>query len=302
MPLIVSKTRKVQKSKPLIIIEVQKAWSQVGKANPYKDPSTGRFTTGGTGAGTSTATKVNEYDQKRENEINAEIDKVWKEKRALEKEHNNLAPRAVASGYSAEDEKKWNDLDQKETDLYAERKQLDAEYFDTALEMKSGKSAADSDFGFDDERLDAVRDEYVVPDELTLKTNAGLRRTGRVTTKVERFDEMVEQGTVIAPTRVYRAAILKPEQVTQLEVGSSFVDRGFQSTATWKGGAEGYMDTRASNITGEKVLFEYDLQPGTNAVNVGYGEVLVQRSATVSITGITKQGDVTVVRAEVSKG
>lgn len=301
MPLIVSKTRKVQKSKPLIVIEVQKAWSQVGKANPYKDPSTGRFTTGGTGAGTS-AGEVVVYDKKRVDKLNQEIEQVWKEKRALEKEHNGLAPRAVASGYSDEDKKKWEALDQKEADLYEARKEVDREFFDEAIEMKSGNTAADSDFGFDDEKFQETRDEYVVPDELTLKTNAGLRRTGRVTTKVERFDEMVEQGTIAAPTRVHRAAILKPEQVTQLEVGSSYVDRGFQSVSIDRSGAESYMDTRASNITGEKVLFEYDLQPGTNAVNVGYGEIVVQRSATVSITGITKQGDVTVVRAEVSKG
>jgi hypothetical protein len=301
MPLIVSKTRKVQKSKPLIIIEVQKSWSQVVKANPYKDPSTGRFTTGGTGAGTSSGAKVNVYDAKRVKELNAEIEGVWKEKRALEKEHDGLAPRAVASGYSPEDEKKWNDLDQKETDIIEARNEVSREFFDEAIEMKSGNTAANSDFGFDDEKFQKIRDEYVVPDELTLKTNAGLRRTGRVTTKVERFDEMVGQGTVANTTRVHRAAILKPEQVSQLEVATSYVDRGFQSVSIDRSTAEIYMDIRASNITGEKVLFEYDLQKGTNAVNVGYGEIVVQRSATVSITGITKQGDVTVVRAEVSK-
>ena len=302
MPLVVSKSKKIAKSKPLIIIEVQKSWSQVNKANPYKDPSTGRFTTGGAGAGTSGAGEVVVYDAKRVKELNAEIEQVWKEKRALEKEHRGLAPRAVASGYSDEDKKKWDDLDQKEADLYAERKEVDTEFFDAAIEMKSGNTANGSDFGFDDEKFQEIRDEYVVPDELTLKTNAGLRRTGRVTTKVERFDEMVAQGTIDAPTRVHRAAILKPEQVSQLEVGSSYVDRGFQSVSIDRSGAESYMDTRAANITGEKVLFEYDLQKGTNAVNVGYGEIVVQRSAKVTITGVTKQGDVTVVRAEVSKG
>lgn len=58
MPLVVSKTRKVQHSKPLITIEVQKSWSQVNKANPYKDPTTGRFTTGGTRSAATNETKV----------------------------------------------------------------------------------------------------------------------------------------------------------------------------------------------------------------------------------------------------
>ena len=58
MPLVVSKSKKIAKSKPLIIIEVQKSWSEVNKANPYKDPSTGRFTTGGASSAPSSKTEV----------------------------------------------------------------------------------------------------------------------------------------------------------------------------------------------------------------------------------------------------
>jgi hypothetical protein len=301
MPLVVSKTIKVQHSKPLITIEVQKSWSKVDKANPYKDPSTGRFTTGGgISVTTTSAGKVNIYNSKRDNEIDEERSAAWKEKSELQAKYEGLRPSA-SSEYSPEDEAKWNELNKLEDDLWEERVALQREYFDNSIEMKSGKSAADSDFGFNDERLDEIRDEYVVPDELTLKTNAGLRRTGRVTTKVQRFDEMVEQGTITSPMRVHRGAVLSPEQVGKLEVGTSFVDRGFQSVAMDSGGAQAYLDIRANKITGEKVLFEYDLQKGTNAVNVGYGEIVVQRSAKVTITGVTKQGDITIVKAEVSK-
>lgn len=301
MPLVVSKTQKVQQSKPLIRIEVQKSWSQVDKANPYKDPTTGRFTTGGMGSATTGNGQVNIYNAERDNQIDEERSAAWREKSQIQEKYNGFRP-SSSSGYSAEDEAKWNELDKRENDLWQERIALQQEYFDNGIEMKSGKSAADNDFGFNDERLDAIRDEYVVPDELTLKTNAGLRRTGRVTTKVERFDQMVEQGTVIAPTRVHRGAILSPDQVGKLQVGNSYVDRGFQSVSIDKGGAKSYLDMRAKNITGQKVLFEYDLQKGTNAVNVGYGEIVVQRSAKVTITGVTNQGDMTIVKAEVSKG
>ena len=301
MPLVVSKTRKVQHSKPLITIEVQKSWSQVNKANPYKDPSTGRFTTGGMGGASTGASKVNIYNSKRDNEIDEERSAAWREKSQLQQKYNGFGP-SSSSGYTPEDEAKWYELDKRENDLWEERTALQREYFDNSIEMKSGKSAADSDFGFNDERLDAIRDEYVVPDELTLKTNAGLRRTGRVTTKVQRFDEMVEQGTITSPMRVHRGAVLSTDQVGKLQVGNSYVDRGFQSVAMDRGGAESYLDMRAQNITGEKVLFEYDLQKGTKAVNVGYGEIVVQRSAKVTITGVTKEGDTTIVKAEVSKG
>jgi hypothetical protein len=305
MALVVSKQRKVTKSKPSVIIEVQnyKGAYNVEKGNPYKDPATGRFTTGGGGGVTTTdgAGEVVVYDTAREKQVWKDIEATRKEQKALEKKYRDLSPRALNANYSPEDEAKWHELDKKEQDLWASRNDVMQEYLDTGIDMKSGNSASGDDYGFENDTFDLIRDEYVVPDELTLKTNAGLRRTGRVTTKVERFDSMVEQGTVVSPMRVHRAAILTPEQVGKLEAGTSFVDRGFQSTAFDRAGAEGYMDIRAANIKGEKVLFDYDLQPGVHAVNVGYGEIVVQRSAKVSITSVSKKGDITIVKAEVSK-
>lgn len=274
----------------------------IEKANPYKDPTTGRFTTGGGGAATTTdgAVKVVILDEERLDEIDKEISATYKERYALEQKYDSQSPR-WSDKYSAEDKKKYEELRKKEDALYAERAAVQQEYFDAGLEMKSGNSAFGEDLGFEDDRFHEIRDEYVVPDELTLKTNAGLRRTGRVTTKVQRFDEMVEQGTVVSPMRVHRAAVLSPEQVSKLEVGTSFIDRGFQSTATTEDGAQMYLDIRAGKIEGSKVLFQYDLQPGIHAVNVSYGEVVVQRSAKVSVTGLFKRGDTTIVKAEVSK-
>lgn len=202
---------------------------------------------------------------------------------------------------SKEDQKAWLAADRAISGLYAQDAEMQKKFFDDALEMKSGRSAFDEDFGFEDEKFSIIRDEYVVPDEKTLKTNASLRKTGRVSTKVERFDSLVAQGEIKAPTRVYRAAILQPDQVETLKVGTSFTDRGFQSTGTEMSDAVSYGNMRSDNITGAKVLFDYELQPKLNAVNVGYGELVIQRNAKVTIVGLGQEGDYKVVYAEVSK-
>lgn len=292
MALVVSKAKSVRKSSPLTQIEVQ-------KYNPNHD-SQGRFASGSAG-GVGGAGSVVAYDEQKDKAIQEKLDKVRAEQRELEKKYKNLSPRAIANGYTPEDEQKWRELDAKQTELYNASAQVQTDFLDGAIKMESGGSAADGDFGFKNRDDDLIRDEYVVPDELTLKTNAGLRRTGRVTSKVERFDSLVNQGEIKAPTRVYRSAILTPEQTSGIQKGSSFVDRGFQSTAFERGGAEMYMEMRAKNIQGEKVLFEYTLQPKVNAINVGYGEIVVQRSAKISVTDVSKQGDVTIVKADVSK-
>ncbi len=168
--------------------------------------------------------------------------------------------------------------------------------------MKSGRSAYDDDFGFSDDALRAVRDDWVVDKNgATLRTNAALRRTGRSSAKVERFDSMVAEGEIIKPTSVYRAAVLQPEQIETFQVGSSFIDRGFQSVAHESKEAIFYGNARADDIDGEKVLFNYTLQTGLNAVDVGYGEMVVQRGAKISITGVGRQGEFTVIDADVSK-
>ena len=268
----------------------------IQKFNPNHD-SQGRFASGGAGG----AGKVNEYDAERLLKLQDERDKNWAEQKKIEKKYRGLAPHAVGVEYSEEDKKKWLELEKQNVALIEEQNSIETEFFDNAISMKSGNSAADGNYGYSSDRIDMIRDEYVVPDELTLKTNAGLRRNGRVTTKVQRFDELVSEGEIKNPTRVYRAAILKNEQIQTMQPNTSFIDRGFQSTGFDRYDAISYGDIRRNNIEGEKVLFDYTLQRGLNAVNVGYGEIVVQRGAKVSITGLSKYKDYVVVEAEVSK-
>lgn len=256
---------------------------------------------GGRGGGGS----VNSFDDDKANRLQEESSKAWTARRELEKKVTGRdmgsLNRAEYDALSPADKKKWDALKKQEDALDQERSDMRDEFLDNAITMKSGNHPNDSDFGFDDPELEKIRDEYVVPDELTLKTNAGLRRTGRVTTKVQRFDKMVEAGEVDQPTKVFRGAALPAEQTAKLTPGTTFIDRGFQSTDYTLSGAEGYLNSRHRDIGGEKVMFEYTLQPGLNAVNVGYGEIVLQRGAKVSITGVAKKGDLTVVQAEVSK-
>jgi len=242
----------------------------------------------------------------------ARIDELLKKNQDLYSARNKIKDKYPDFGYirendpqfktmSKEDQKKWVELTEEMNKNDSEIRDNYEEYFDNTLEMKSGNSADGTDMGFENESFMAIRDEYVVPDEKTLKTNASLRSTGRVTTKVKRFDSLVEQGKVKAPMRVYRGAVLSPDQVDTLEVGTSFVDRGFQSSGIEMSDATFYVGERARDIAGTKVLFEYDLQTGLNAVNVGYGEVVIQRGAKVTITGSSIKGDYTIIQAEVSK-
>jgi SPP1 gp7 family putative phage head morphogenesis protein len=260
-------------------------------------------THGGKGGGGGGAVA---YDSERAKELSGKMDEISaKQKKILEKYgvangwvnrsnyKEKLPPEAAAE---------WIKLDEEWDSVAQERSLVMKEFLDDSITMKSGRSAYDSDHGFSDEKFLAVRDDWVVDNNgATLKTNAALRRTGRVTTKVQRFDSMVAEGEVKNPTSVYRAAILSPEQVGTLQVGTSYVDRGFQSVGHEIGDALGYGDDRAKDIVGEKVLFNYTLQTGLNAVDVGYGEILVQRGAKISITGVGKQGDYTVIDADVSK-
>ena len=256
---------------------------------------------GGGGGGGTVA-----YDSTRTKELMSRMDEISAEKRKIYEKYGVNAWSVRQDNYKEvlppEAAAEWIKLDKEWDSNQEEIRSIHKEFLDDAITMKSGRSAYDSDHGFSDEKFAAVRDDWVVDNNgATLKTNAALRRTGRVTTKVERFDSMVAEGVVKNPTSVYRAAVLEPEQIKTFQVGSSFVDRGFQSVAHESKDAIFYGNTRAGDIDGEKVLFNYTLQTGLNAVDVGYGEILVQRGAKITVTGVGRQGEFTVIDADVSK-
>ena len=246
------------------------------------------------------------YDSERDKELSTRQDEISARKMAIYEEHGinpfSVNPSNYKETLPPEAQEEWIKLDEEWDSINQERSDIRKEFLDDAITMKSGRSPDDENFGFSDESLLAVRDDWVVDNNgATLRTNASLRRTGRVTSKVERFDSMIAEGEIKNPTAVYRAAILQPDQIETLQVGTSFVDRGFQAVGHEASDAISYGDGRATEIVGDKVLFEYVLQPGLNAVDVGYGEIVVQRGAKVTIVGVSKRGDYTVIQADVSK-
>jgi hypothetical protein len=152
------------------------------------------------------------------------------------------------------------------------------------------------------EDFDRLRDKYVVADAPTLKMNKQLREGGGLTQRVKDADALCATGVVKEPVGVYRGAVLPQELINTIKVGASFTDKGFQSTDVDKSSAQFYAKSRKEDGTqGELVLFRYTLEKGLNAVDVNYGEIVVQRNAKVNVTKKTKSGEYTIVDATVSK-
>ena len=152
------------------------------------------------------------------------------------------------------------------------------------------------------EDFQRLRDKYVVADTPTLKMNKQLREGGGLTQRVKDADAMCAMGVVKERVGVYRGAILPQDMVGSLKVGTSFVDKGFQSTDVSKSSAKFYAESRKDDgAEGEQVLFRMTLNKGLNAVDVGYGEIAVQRNATMTVTKKSKSGDWTIIDVEVSK-
>ena len=149
----------------------------------------------------------------------------------------------------------------------------------------------------------ALRDKYVVADTPTLKMNRELREGGGLTQRVKDADKMCATGAVTKDLGVYRGAVLPKEMLDNLKVGKTFIDKGFQSTDFRKISAKEYAEIRKDDdkIKGELTLFRMTLKKGLNAVDVGYGEVVVQRNANLTVTRKTKSGKYTIVDVEVSK-
>lgn len=152
------------------------------------------------------------------------------------------------------------------------------------------------------EDFDRLRGKYVVADTPTLKMNKQLREGGGLTQRVKDADAMCAMGLVKERVGVYRGAILPQETIDSLKVGTSFVDKGFQSTDVSKSSAEFYAETRKSGgAKGTSVIFRMTLNKGLNAVDVSYGEVVVQRNAKMTVTKKSKSGDWTIIDLEVLK-
>jgi hypothetical protein len=144
-----------------------------------------------------------------------------------------------------------------------------------------------------DKEIGDIRDEYVVKqlkgEDVSVITNRALR-AGRGSTRATRFDKLVSTGSVKEPVVLWRSAILPQEMVDSLQKGSSFIDKGFQSTGVREKEAVFYADQRFRDkkFEGIPVVFRMKMNKGVNAVDVGYGETVVQRNTKMSITDVKR--------------
>lgn len=150
----------------------------------------------------------------------------------------------------------------------------------------------DSASGKNTPAYDAGRDLYVVNDGATLKRNRALRAGRSPSPAVIKIDKMIAESTVKQNVMLYRMAVLSPDSIRKLRVGAVMRDRAFQSTGLAVSDAMAYADVRLeqSNERGKKVvLFNMRVPKGSNAVDVGYGEVVLPRNTEMKIIGIRRE-------------
>jgi hypothetical protein len=241
-------------------------------------------------------------------------DKIWEE---YQSESRKLVDKKIKAGIP-KDIAHWNIQEERNNPYFQEKmaeagtkltkKQIDEfsteeQRIETLLDKRSKisrqwyedhfiNSNKNSDkFAGMDEEISDIRNEYVVKqlngEDVSVITNRALR-AGKGSSRATRFDKLVATGSVKEPVVLWRSAILPQEIVNTLQKGSSFIDKGFQSTGVREKEAVFYADQRFrdTNFKGIPVIFKMKVNKGVGAVDVGYGETVVQRKTKMSITGV----------------
>lgn len=224
------------------------------------------------------------YPEAELNALDKEREQVYAQMRALEKKKNF---ESYTEKYNDPEYKK---LRAKVDKISEEWQALRQKFYDDNFDQKP-----------EDEEFQRLRDKYVVADTPTVKMNRQLREGGGLTQRVKDADKLVQYAVLTNDIGVYRGAILPKVMVDSLKVGTSFVDKGFQSTDESETTARGYADSRREQgASGENVLFRMTVKAGLNAVSVDFGEIVVQRNTQMTVTKKTKSGDWTIIDVEVS--
>lgn len=224
------------------------------------------------------------YPEAELDALDKEREQVYAQMRALDKKKN------YESYQDKNNDPEYKKLADKRDKISAEWQALRQKFYDDNFDKKP-----------EDEEFNRLRDKYVVADTPTLKMNRQLREGGGLTQRVKDADKLVQYAVLKNDIGVYRGAILPKEMVDSLKVGTSFVDKGFQSTDESQITARGYADSRREGgASGENVLFRMTVKAGLNAVDVGFGEIVVQRNTQMTVTNKSKSDGFTVIDVEVS--
>ena len=130
-------------------------------------------------------------------------------------------------------------------------------------------------------------DKYVIDNnDTTIKMNAGLR-AGRSSSENSALCQMTDwttsQTTVRQPVLVSRESVLPESMHSQLVEGTTFTDKGFQSTQLGSDGS-GYGAIRVRDgAQGDIVTQVIQLPVGQNVGMFQYGEIVLPRNTTVEV-------------------
>lgn len=123
----------------------------------------------------------------------------------------------------------------------------------------------------------------------SLVMNKKLRNGERATPRAGKLSKVIKSRTVKKPFQTFRGVQMRPDQVSLLKKGDSFIDRGFQSTSPNRDDAEFYVGERAFTES-IPVIFRYRVATGVHAlmVNSGTEEIVIDRGSRVTITNVAK--------------
>ena len=152
--------------------------------------------------------------------------------------------------------------------------------------------------------FDNARDAYVVDDEKTLSMNRGLRNGRSPSQKALMTDWAISQTTTQQDIVVNRAMFLTDEQHADLQVGTQFTDKAFQSTQLGMDSSL-YAKTREGDFPGTTLVSNNITVPaGMNVGNFGYGEVVLPRDTTLEVVArtVAENGTIQLTSRIVPKG
>ena len=149
-----------------------------------------------------------------------------------------------------------------------------------------------------------ARDAYVVDDEKTLSMNRGLRNGRDPSQKALMTDWAISQTTTQQDIVVNRSMFLTDEQHADLQVGTQFTDKGFQSTQLGMDSSP-YGKLREGDFPGTTLVSNNITVPaGMNVGNFGYGEVVLPRDTTLEVVArtVAENGTIQLTSRIVPKG
>ncbi len=124
-----------------------------------------------------------------------------------------------------------------------------------------------------------IRANYIIEDDNTLRINKELRDAIETDPDIEGLDTWTTSESVTAPVRVYRGLVLSPEAHEKYQVGSTFVDKAYTSTAVNRNQILHYLAVRKNaGAVGDRVEFRINLDVGQPMGIADMGEIVLPRN------------------------